>query len=139
MHYLWVYKLHFSLIFSLKINLRYYLYIQKLFYYNIFYFQYLVSAKYILSHRTFHVNILMAKHLKRALFPFFIGRNKIRMIIYKKHMYKSTEVNQRYAIRSLYNYFIVLLFENFGYTTWNESFEFLLEKCQRVIGLWEWE
>ena len=54
-------------------------------------------------------------------------------------MYKSTEVNQGYSIRSLYNYFIVLLFENFGYTTWNESFEFLLGKCQRVIGPWEWE
>ena len=67
-------------------------------------------------------------------------------------MYKSAEVfvplpylfiilviNQCYSIGSLYNYFIVLLFENFGYTMWNESFEFLLGKCQRVMGLWEWE
>ena len=48
-------------------------------------------------------------------------------------------INQCYPIRSLYNYFIVLLFENFGYTIWNESFEFFPGKCQRVMGLWERE
>ena len=25
------------------------------------------------------------------------------------------------------------------HTIWNESFEFFLGKCQRVMGLWEWE
>ena len=77
----------------------------------------------------------MVEHLKEH---FFSIENKIRMIIHKSKCIKARilVINQCYSIRSLYNYFIVLLFENFGYTMWNESFEFLLGKCQRVMGLY---
>ena len=43
-------------------------------------------------------------------------------------------INECYSIRSLYNYLIVLLFENFGYTMGNESFEFLLGKPKMPEG-----